>query len=292
MASTKYFRSLLKISHRWLDRLIIIAIALITCFYIYGAKIEPNWLEVVSIPVAIPHLTPAFNNFKLVQISDIHLGRFMPEKRLDRIIKLVNEQNPDAIAITGDIITKHHSLVKPEIFNKLNQLISQECNVAVLGNHDHWRNKEKTDVLKKALANNHILNLENQVYILHRGKEKLTFAGLDDPYVGNPDFKRVIRQLPNDGATILLVHEPDFIDRSAKTNLFDLQLSGHSHGGQIKFPFFEPIILPYGGQKYFAGLHQVNNTLEYTNRGLGMTGVPLRFNSRPEITVFTLKTEQ
>ena len=110
--------------------------------------------------------------------------------------------------------------------------------------------------------------------------------------MGKPNFKRVVRQLSPDGATILLVHEPDFIDRSAKTDLFDLQLSGHSHGGQIKIPFLAPLVLPPGGKKYYAGLHKVKNTLVYTNRGLGMTEIPLRFNSRPEITVFTLKSEK
>ena len=105
---------------------------------------------------------------------------------------------------------------------------------------------------------------------------------------GKPDLDRVIKLLPDDSAAILLVHEPDYIAKSAATHKFALQLSGHSHGGQVKIPFLNPLILPYGGQKYFAGLNQVEDTLEYTNRGLGMTAFPLRINSRPEITVFTL----
>lgn len=88
--------------------------------------------------------------------------------------------------------------------------------------------------------------------------------------------------------TVFLVHEPDYIEKSAKTHRFALQLSGHSHGGQIRIPFLTPLVLPCGGKKYFAGLDRVEDTYTYTNRGLGMTNLPLRIGSRPEITVFTL----
>ena len=84
--------------------------------------------------------------------------------------------------------------------------------------------------------------------------------------------------------------EPDFADRLAKTNRFTLQLSGHSHGGQVNIPVLGPLVLPVGDRKYSAGLNQVRDFLEYTNRGVGMTSIPIRFNCRPEITVFTLNT--
>ncbi|WP_319422091.1 metallophosphoesterase [Pleurocapsa sp. FMAR1] len=266
----------------------IIAIALFISCYIYGSKIEPNWIEVVPIQLTIPNLSPAFNEFKIVQISDLHSNRFMPTKRLDRIIKLVNQQKPDVIAITGDFITKHENFNSQELEEKLSKLVSQISTLSVLGNHDHKGNANATDNLKQALVNSNVTNLDNQVYVIERGTKKLTFAGVDDPYWGKPDLDRVIKLLPDDSAAILLVHEPDYIAKSAATHKFALQLSGHSHGGQIKIPFLNPFILPYGGKKYFAGLNQIEDTLEYTNRGLGMTGLPLRINSRPEITVFTL----
>lgn len=284
----KHYYLLIQIVKTWISNIILIAIALFTCIYIYAAKIEPNWIEVVPIELAIPHLSPAFDGFKLVQISDIHISRFMTSERMDKIIRLVNQQQADAIVITGDIITKHTYFDVEELVAQLSKLVSKDCTLAVLGNHDHWRNE--TALLKDALVQSKVTNLDNQVYILERGTEKLTFAGIDDPYVGKPNLKQVIRQLPDDSAAILLVHEPDYIDRSAKTQKFALQLSGHSHGGQIRIPFFGPVVLPPGGKKYFVGLNQVDNTIEYTNRGLGMTGIPFRFNSRPEITVFTLKT--
>ncbi|WP_019504610.1 metallophosphoesterase [Pleurocapsa sp. PCC 7319] len=284
----KYYSPSLRTIRRWIGKFTVMAIALLIGCYIYGAKIEPNWIEVVPIQLAIPNLTPAFNEFKIVQISDLHSSRFMPEKRLDNIIKLVNQQQADAITITGDIITKNNDFNARKLEEKLSKLISHEGNLAVLGNHDHW--SQVTDKLKQVLVRSKITNLDNQVYVIERGTEKLAFAGLDDPYWGKPDLNRVITQLPHDSAAILLVHEPDYIEKSAKTHKFALQLSGHSHGGQIRIPFLDPLILPPGGRKYFVGLNQVEETVEYTNRGLGMTGLPIRFNSRPEITVFTLHT--
>ncbi|MBE9048091.1 metallophosphoesterase [Pleurocapsales cyanobacterium LEGE 10410] len=282
----KHYFSLIKTVRRWVGKFTIIAITLLTCCYIYSSKIEPNWIEVVSIELTIPNLSIAFNEFKIVQISDLHASRFMPEKRLERIIKLVNQQRPDAIAITGDIITKGSRFDSQKLIQELSKLRSRTGTLAVLGNHDHWA--KQLNELKQVLASSKINNLDNQVYEIERGSNKLAFAGIDDPYWGRPDLEQVIAQLPDNSVAILLVHEPDYIEKAAKTHKFALQLSGHSHGGQIRIPFLDPLVLPYGGKKYFIGLSKVEDTIEYTNRGLGMTGLPLRFNSRPEITVFTL----
>lgn len=268
------------------DRFTLIAVVLLICCYVYGKKIEPNWIEVVPIELAIPHLAQEFDDFKIVQISDLHASRFMTPQRLDKMITLVNQQDPDAIAITGDIISEGYHFDAQKLTLKLSQLKSKSLSIAVLGNHDHWW--ENRDTLKQVLADSNIQLLHNQVRIIERDSQKLAFAGLDDPYWGKPDLPKTIAQLPEQTATILLVHEPDYIEESAKTHKFALQLSGHSHGGQIRIPFLQPLVLPYKGKKYFAGLYQVEDTVAYTNRGLGMTGLPLRIGSRPEITVFTL----
>jgi len=100
---------------------------------------------------------------------------------------------------------------------------------------------------------------------------------------------QVLASLPADGAAILLAHEPDFADTSAAAGRFDLQISGHTHGGQINLPLIGPPILPEMGQKYPSGLYNIGDMLLYTNRGVGVTTVNARFNCRPEITVFTLE---
>ena len=104
---TRGLKRKLKIIKQCLLRLTVLLLTFLVCCYIYAAKIEPNWVEVVSIDMSIPSLNPVFDGFKLVQISDIHASYAMPQRRLDRFIRIVNRQQPDAIAITGDIITKH-----------------------------------------------------------------------------------------------------------------------------------------------------------------------------------------
>ncbi|MEL6493670.1 MAG: metallophosphoesterase [Cyanobacteria bacterium J06623_7] len=242
-------------------------------------------MQIVPVQLTIPHLARTFDGFKVVQISDLHTSRFMPEERLTRIFRLVNQQHADAIAITGDIITMNQSVDGAKLQQQLSQLHSRSATLAVLGNHDH---SSQINTLKQALAQSQIQNLDNQVFVIERGGQKLAFAGLDDPYWGQPNLEQILSRLPEGTPAIFLVHEPDYIEQSAQTHKFALQLSGHSHGGQVKIPFLDPLILPRGGRKYFAGLNQVEDTVTYTNRGLGMTNLPLRFGSRPEITVFTL----
>jgi len=284
MVATRHLRFRRRL-RRWIEKSILTTLVLSICVYIYGTKVEPNWIEIVPISITIPHLDKAFEEFKLVQISDLHVSRFMPAERFERIIRLVNQQQPDAIAITGDIISRHGRFDAQKLEQQLSLLQPKSVTVAVMGNHDH---SKKIEPLKRTLAASQILNLDNQVYILERNGQQLALAGLDDPYWGKADLNATIAQLPPQAPAILLVHEPDYIEQSAVTHRFALQLSGHSHGGQIKIPFLDPIVLPRGGKKYYAGLDRLEDTLTYTNRGLGMTNLPIRIGSRPEITVFTL----
>lgn len=286
MMTLKRSLPLLRKIKSWLSKFILTTMLLGICCYIYAKKIEPNWIEVVPIQLTIPHLAPAFADFKIVQISDLHISKFMTEQRLNKIIQLVNQQQPDAIAFTGDLITQDTNFDPQKLAPQLTQLKPKWATLAVLGNHDHWR--QDIAFLKRTFSQNNITLLNNQVYLIEDGSQQLAIAGIDDPYWGEPNLAQTIAQIPENVLAILLVHEPDYIDISAKTHKFILQLSGHSHGGQVRIPWLAPLVLPYKGRKYFAGLNQVEGTYAYTNRGLGMTGIPMRFGSRPEITVFTL----
>jgi len=106
---------------------------------------------------------------------------------------------------------------------------------------------------------------------------------------GDVRLDEVIAHLEENSAAILLVHEPDFADESAATGKFDLQISGHTHGGQIVIPFLGPPVLPPSGRKYPSGLYKVGDMLQYTNRGVGTDTVSVRINCPPEITIFVLK---
>ena len=273
-----------------LRNIFFLLIALLTFTIIYCYQIEPSWFEVVPINLTIPNLPKTFEGFKVAQISDIHADDSMTKKKLTKIVKLIDRQNPDIIAITGDFVTKKTDAATAALLETtLSQLSPKEKTVAVLGNHDHWTNADK---IRNILRDSNILDISNSVYTLEKGQYKLNIAGVDDYWVKKSRLDLVLQKLPSEGVTILLAHEPDFADISSTKNRFALQISGHSHGGQIKIPFKKPPVLPPYAKKYSSGLYQVGNMIQYTNRGVGMVKPLVRFNCRPEITVFALNRSQ
>jgi predicted MPP superfamily phosphohydrolase len=244
----------------------------------------------------LPHLAPAFKGLRLVQISDFHLGQWMNKERLDHVLGMAAELAPDYFILTGDYL-EYHPYGRPneaatykeniDILSRSLSKLSALCpTVAVLGNHDHMIN---AGWVEKALSVAGVEVLRNSVKTIQRGASELHIAAVDDVRHKMDRLNQVLDALPENGAAILLVHEPDFADVSAATGRFDLQISGHSHGGQIVLPIIGPPMLPSLGRKYPSGLYHVNNMLLYTNRGVGVTTVNARLNCRPEITLFTLE---
>jgi uncharacterized protein len=156
---------------------------------------------------------------------------------------------------------------------------------AVLGNHDIGSDTER---IVHALTNAGIPVLRNQSVAIEKDGARFWLSGIDDALDGAPSLDASLRGVPSDEATILLAHEPDYADFAAHYPI-DLQLSGHSHGGQVKLPFLRPLYLPDLAKKYIAGLFQVDGLTLYTNRGIGTVGLPVRFNCPPEITLVTVR---
>lgn len=252
----------------------------------YAKEIEPTWVDITHIRLPLSRLSPAFHGYRMVQISDLHADAWMTRERLLESVRLINQQQPDIVAITGDFVTHRAQDYADNLFYALRELQPRDATVAVLGNHDHW---SKPEIIREMLRESGVYDLSNSVYTMQRGDEMLHLAGVDDVWVKQARLDQVLNQLPSIGATILLAHEPDFADTSAATGRFDLQLSGHSHGGQVVLPFVGAPILPPLGEKYPRGLYRVDTMWQYTNRGLGMVHPQVRFNCRPEITVFTLE---
>jgi uncharacterized protein len=259
-------------------------VVLLGLFYV--GMIEPNWIDVRPVSLTLPHLDPAFEGYKIVQITDIHADRWMTRERLRRIVRLANSQNPDLVALTGDYVTKAAAKFAPTL-QVLKELSPQDGTLAVLGNHDNW---SSAAILTQALTKANATVLVNQVQQIQRGNATLAIAGSGDAVVGEAYLPGIMANMPDGGAGILLVHEPDFADETVETGRFDLQLSGHSHGGQIRLPFVGVRrIAPPMARKYPNGLYHVGSLLQYTSRGVGLAGsVRLRLNCRPEISVLTL----
>lgn len=282
-------RTKMKISRRKFLKLtaatVVGSVAVPTGGFSYAHYIEPHWVDVERVTLKLPRLQKEFSGFRLAQLSDIHLDTWTGEghTRLAEAIDLINHEKPDAVAITGDFVSS--VVLRDELVQQLSRL--EPLTVAVLGNHDYWTNPV---AIRQVLADSGIVEVGNDVYTLQKGDAMLHLCGVDDVWENKHRLEVVLEKLPNEGAAILLAHEPDFADTSAATERFDLQLSGHSHGGQVRLPLFGAPILPTLGQKYPCGQYQVGSMIQYTNRGLGMVFPTVRFNCRPEITILTLTT--
>ena len=259
-----------------------LSILLLAVYYVHD--LEPSWIEVRTVSLSLPHLAPEFSGYRIVQLSDIHADRWMTAQRIQKIVGRVNEMRPDLVVLTGDFVTRNAEQFAPSLA-VLNELHPVDKTLAVLGNHDAWTNP---DLIQQTLETAGVQVLNNRSVTLERPSAQLHVAGVDDIWAGRDRLNEVLAALPANGAAILLAHEPDFADTSAATGRFDLQLSGHSHGGQIHLPFIKRVLPPLA-YKYPLGQYQVGSMIQYTNRGLGSSGIPIRFNCRPEITIFTLK---
>ncbi|MEO8356597.1 MAG: metallophosphoesterase [Chloroflexota bacterium] len=259
----------------------------------YGMFVEPNWLQVERIKLKLPRLPRVFSGLRLAQISDIHMGGWMNRDRFQHVADVVLAQKPDVLLITGDFLTGHQStdvsrLAVEDLMAVLSPLAKSMPTFAILGNHDYWTDPQ---VVREILSSCGITDLTNSVFRLTREDQHMYLCGVDDVWEGDVRLDDVLSQLTDSNAAILLAHEPDFADISAATGKFDLQISGHSHGGQVVIPFLGPPILPHLGRKYPSGLYKVQGMFQYTNRGVGMITPPIRFNCLPEITIFTLESE-
>lgn len=257
---------------------------------------EPSWVEINELTLTLPRLAKSFSGLRMVQISDLHFGGWMTIESLTSIVQMVNAQYPDIVVITGDFVMGHSisSQAKEQMIEHLDELaatlkklVDRSLVFSVLGNHDYMLSR---GTVLNMLSQASIKDLSNSVHTFERGNDRLHLAGIDDVMARYARMDLVESSLPDEGCAISLVHEPDFAEVSAKTGRFDLQLSGHSHGGQVVLPLLGPPVLPWLARKYPSGLYKVMDMYQYTNRGVGMTPPYIRFNCRPEITVFTLES--
>lgn len=243
--------------------------------------------QLEKVEVDIPGLDQVFDNYRIVNISDIHLGQWITPKHLEGVIGLVNDLKPDMVAITGDFVSYILDDVAEDLESSLKKLKPKDVSLAVLGNHDHWLGAEK---IRKILKDCNIIDVSNDVYTLKQEESQFHIAGVDSVMLDKHRLDVVMEKLPEEGPAILLAHEPDFADVSSITGRFSLQISGHSHGGQFVIPGLGTFIRGPHFFKYPHGEYKVGNMVQYTSRGLGTNIFWFRINCDPEITLFTLKS--
>ena len=258
------------------------ALGALTAYSLLGNEADSPVIERVQIPIS--NLPSALDGFRIVQISDIHYHPFTTIELVDRAVQMANQLQPDLTVLTGDFVW-HEAEPVFDLAPALAQLNAKYGVYAGLGNHDLWTDVEAVTL---ALKQERLPLLVNQGMQISVGNSSLYLASLDDGWSGKPDLEAAMANWSEDAATVCLMHEPDLASRYAVDKRIHLQLSGHSHGGQVRLPFYGPLILPYLSWKYPMGLYNVDGMWLYTNRGLGTTNVPVRVNCAPEITEITL----
>jgi predicted MPP superfamily phosphohydrolase len=258
-----------------------------------GTIFEANRPEVVSIEIPLSRLPQSWDGFRIAQISDLHYDSYFSVVPIRKAVDLVNRLQPDLVLVTGDFITspflghRRLQIQAAKAIEPCAQLVAQMRAPfgvhACLGNHDAGSDPAH---ITAVLQSHGISVLQNRSIPLERDGKRLWLSGLEDVLGGKYDLKLTLKGVPQDEPVVLMVHEPDFA-RYVKN--VDLQLSGHSHGGQIRFPLIGAPCLPVMGRAYPRGLRRLGPLTLYTNVGIGTIWVPMRLNCPPEVTLITLR---
>jgi uncharacterized protein len=281
----------------------------------YTLFVEPHWVEVVRRRMPLENLPPDLAGRTLLQVSDLHVGPRVSSDFLMRALREAQELTPDFVAVTGDFVSYRSASEYKELARVLRHLPRGRLGtVASLGNHDYglaWRDLNVADEVSRVAADAGAIVLRNELRLVNG----LQFLGLGDywspefgptpggaqhglftpmqpardPFASRDDAVTVLRELRPTLPTIVLSHNPDAQDEPMWSAVRGWVLAGHTHGGQVKPPFLPPPLLPVRNRRYTEGAFDVGpgRTL-YVNRGLGHL-IQVRFNVRPELTLFTLE---
>jgi predicted MPP superfamily phosphohydrolase len=261
--------------------------------YVYANRIEPNLLEINTRQIQHPLIPKSFEGLKIIQFSDTHLGFQYNLIQFEKLVKKMNDLQPDLIFFTGDLMDA------PNEYPKINQLVPilQQLKASlgkycIFGNHDHGG--YGSDIYRNIMGSADFTVLLNEsTPIKLKDGSRIYLIGIDDAMLGQPDLKVALKHVPDNTFKLLLSHAPDLAESSSQYPIH-WQLSGHSHGGQVKIPFVGALVTPPFARKYTEGLYTIgesNPLTLYVNRGIGTTRLPFRFMARPELTVFILKSK-
>jgi predicted MPP superfamily phosphohydrolase len=250
----------------------------------YATLFEPNRLKISRTSVPIKWLPPGLDGLRIVLMSDFHLFPFTSADLIQHAIRQADTLQPDIVLFAGDFVYSEAEAAY-ELSPILAQLNSKLGSFAVLGNHDHVKGAA---VVQHALTRSGIEVLNNRGVTLSVGLSDFYLAGMDSMAGGAPNVRAAFAARRGNAPTLVLAHEPDTIDYYSQRAPIDLQLSGHSHGGQIRLPGIGPVILPLWGRRYPRGLYQVKDSQLFTSQGIGTVDLPVRINCPPEIAEITL----
>lgn len=250
----------------------------------YPVFIERNIVRVNNYRIPAPSLPKSFRGFRIVHLTDLHLGTLVSEHFIESVIQKANGLRPDLIVCTGDYVHAKNSVTEIDtVWPILAKLKARYGVYSVLGNHDHWANTERSLYWLEKTGQ----SVRHKCKAICRGNERIVIGGAGDFWTDDLNIDQAFSSSDEGDFRILLAHNPDTVDTSYSTPL-SLVLSGHTHGGQVSVPFYGPPVLPVKNKRYSHGLIKTNNTTLFISKGLGWAIYPVRFNCYPEIAVLEL----
>jgi predicted MPP superfamily phosphohydrolase len=253
----------------------------------YAAVVAPSRIVVNSTVVPVAGLPHSLEGLRVGVMSDFHVGDYVSADFVSTAVEIMNSLHPDMVVLPGDFFQDRPEQAEA-CADALSDLIANLGVFACPGNHDHHLDLRKTSV---PLARAGVDLLVNESRSIAYGAATLRLVGLDSATEGLADHSRALRSVPEDEMAFVLVHEPDYADFLAQTSghTLPLQISGHSHGGQVRLPLLGAPILPSLAHHNPRGLRRVEGTERqvFTSTGVGVS-VPVRLNCPPEVAVQTL----
>ena len=252
--------------------------------------LEPGLLTLTRQDIAIRNLPSGLDGFRIGVLSDFHFRPGDDDDLIAKAVARVRHEKLDMVALTGDYISGNMRVVPP-LLSHLEKLTATHGVFAILGNHDGWRNR--TAPIRQQFEKAGISFLINQNSQLSIKGEKLAIAGTDFVWLGKPDPGKTLKGISPATPVIALVHEPDFFDTMATRRDIQLQLSGHTHGGQCRVPVigYAPQKVNFG-RKYNYGHYTHGDSNLFVTRGVGTVGIRVRFACPPELAILTLRGGQ
>ncbi len=253
----------------------------------YEARyVNPYEPRLERVELTLPPGHEGLAGLRIGFLSDTHVGPFISPDDLARATALLLSQQPDVVLLGGDYIAESPRYAGPaaEVLGDLARA-APLGGFAVLGNHDFTAGSgaKVTEALERA----GIPVLRNAAGTVRFNGDALWVAGVDEALIAGPNPAVTFAAIPQGAAVVALWHEPDWAERTARLGAF-AQLSGHSHGGQVRLPGLGPVGLPPGGRRYVTGLNQAAGMPVYVTRGVGVYRPPIRLNCPPEVTLITL----
>lgn len=253
---------------------------------------EPNRPRLIRKEIALRRWPARLDGFTIALLSDFHYDQYFSIHPIRSAVGIVNHLHPDLIALTGDFVSMPWSGSNEKAAadaepcaELLGKLYAPHGVWSVLGNHDVACDAARVTDALQAVG---ILTLSNKSVAIEKDGARFWLGGVNDVLEGGADLPGALHGIPGQEALVMMVHEPDYADHVARHPV-DLQLSGHTHGGQVRMPFVRPLFLPPLAKKYVWGLFKIRELTLYTNAGIGTVNIPVRWNCPPEITFITIR---